>query len=81
MRPPTTPQAPAGTRESQWVKPVSTERQLSDEQEAQRLEGLRTLARIIARHALAHPDRYGGGESVARRAPASDEGDRKEGAA
>ncbi len=60
---------------------MSTNRQLSDEQEAQRLEGLRTLARIIARHALAHPDRYGGGEGKARTKPASDERGRKEGAA
>ena len=60
---------------------MQTERQLSDEQEAQRLEGLRTLARIIARHALAHPGRYGGGESVAQRAPASERRDRKDGAA
>jgi hypothetical protein len=58
---------------------VSTRRQLSDEQEAQRLDGLRKLARIIARHALAHPDRYGGGEDGARRAPANDQ--RKDGAA
>ena len=60
---------------------MSTQRQLSDEQEAQRLEGLRTLARIIARHALAHPDRYGGGKREARTKPASDERGRKEGAA
>ncbi|MDE2933878.1 MAG: hypothetical protein OXS47_08420 [Chloroflexota bacterium] len=33
---------------------------LSDEQEQQRLAGLRILARIIARHYLAHPDLYPG---------------------
>ncbi len=32
-------------------------RQLTEEQERTRLEGLRVLARIIARHALAHPGR------------------------
>ena len=55
---------------------MSTERQLSDEQEAQRLEGLRRLARIIARHALAHPERY-----EALRAPASNEPDPRDDAA
>ncbi|MDE2934495.1 MAG: hypothetical protein OXS47_11625 [Chloroflexota bacterium] len=51
---------------------------MSDEQEAQRLEGLRILARIIARHALAHPDRYGSGE---HEASAGDGRGRKDGAA
>ena len=37
---------------------MSTERRLSDEQERLRLDGLRALARIIARHVLAHPDLY-----------------------
>ena len=60
---------------------MQTERQLSDEQEALRLEGLRRLARIIARHALAHPERYGGGERAQGRAPASEGRDRKDGAA
>ena len=60
---------------------MNIERQLSDEQEALRLEGLRTLARIIARHALAHPDRYGGAEGEAPGVPASDERGRKDGAA
>ncbi|MCY4615657.1 MAG: hypothetical protein OXC71_04595 [Chloroflexi bacterium] len=54
---------------------------MSDEQEAQRLEGLRVLARIIARHALAHPNRYGAAEGEARKTPASDERGRKDGAA
>ena len=34
---------------------MKTQRALSDEQERVRVEGLRILARIIARHALAHP--------------------------
>ncbi len=38
---------------------MSTQQRLSDEQERMRLEGLRTLARIIARHYLAHPEKYG----------------------
>ena len=50
---------------------METQRELSDDQEQMRLEGLRILARMIARHALAHPGRYGdnsqGGE--ARLAP------------
>ncbi len=81
MRPPTTPQSTAGIRETQWDRPMNTDRQLSDDQEALRLEGLRTLARIIARHALAHPDRYGSGKGEAPGAPASDERGRKDGAA
>ena len=32
-------------------------RRLTDKQERQRLEGLRILARIIARHCLANPHR------------------------
>ena len=32
-----------------------------EEQEARRLEGLRTLARIIARHYLEHPQQYPSG--------------------
>ena len=37
---------------------MKKQQRLSDEQEQLRLEGLRTLARIIARHHLAHPDLY-----------------------
>ena len=33
-------------------------RRLTDKQERQRLEGLRILARIIARHRLANPHLY-----------------------
>ncbi len=40
---------------------MSTQQHLSDEQEAIRLEGLRRLARIIARHYLAHPEKYASG--------------------
>ena len=35
-----------------------------------RLEGLRRLARLIARHALAHPERYGNGPTAERHLPA-----------
>ncbi len=45
---------------------MKTQRALSDEQERIRLEGLRILARIIARHALAHPDLYAGSPSGER---------------
>ena len=37
---------------------MKAQRALSDEQERMRLEGLRILARIIARHALAYPILY-----------------------
>ena len=37
---------------------METQQRLSDEQERMRLEGLRILARIIARHARAHPEKY-----------------------
>ena len=60
---------------------MKTRQQLRDEQEAQRLEGLRTLARIIARHALAHPDRFGAAAREARRAAAGEERGREDGAA
>ena len=51
---------------------VDTQRRIDDERERMRLDGLRRLARIIARHALAHPDLYvqhRGGDSAA--APAT----------
>lgn len=54
---------------------------LTDEQERMRLEGLRRLARIIARHALAHPDRYERRERAAPAAPAGEERGREDGAA
>ncbi|MYC35703.1 MAG: hypothetical protein F4X66_02135 [Chloroflexi bacterium] len=37
---------------------MSKQRTLTQDQESQRLEGLRILARIIARHYLAHPELY-----------------------
>ena len=37
---------------------VDTQPRMDDEQEKMRLDGLRVLARIIARHALAHPHLY-----------------------
>ena len=37
---------------------MKSQRHLNDEQERVRIEGLRILARIIARHYLAHPDLY-----------------------
>ena len=38
--------------------PLSSKRKLTDDQEQQRMEGLRILARIIARHYLEHPEAY-----------------------
>ncbi|MDE2940187.1 MAG: hypothetical protein OXR67_14925 [Chloroflexota bacterium] len=37
---------------------MSRKRRLTKDQECQRMEGLRILARIIARHYLAHPELY-----------------------
>ena len=37
---------------------MDTQRRMDDERERMRLDGLRRLARIIARHALAHPHLY-----------------------
>ena len=37
---------------------MSRKRKLTQDQESQRTEGLRVLARIIARHYLAHPELY-----------------------
>ena len=58
---------------------MSKQSALSDEQERMRLEGLRILARIIARHTLAHPDLYeddteGGAAEPARLDGQSDSG-------
>ncbi|MCY3504975.1 MAG: hypothetical protein OXI51_05150 [Chloroflexota bacterium] len=36
---------------------MSTERRQTDHHEELRIEGLRALARVIVRHALANPDR------------------------
>ncbi len=38
--------------------PLSRKRKLTRNQERQRIEGLRILARIIARHYLEHPELY-----------------------
>ena len=51
---------------------MDTQRQMDEERERMRLDGLRHLARIIARHALAHPHLYGnppGGEPPEAPAP------------
>ncbi len=37
---------------------MDTQSRMDDEQERMRLDGLRRLARIIARHALTHPHLY-----------------------
>ena len=42
---------------------------LTDEQERVRLEGLRILARMIARHALANPDFYQDRSAAERQPP------------
>ena len=54
---------------------MKTQRALSDEQERVRVEGLRILARIIARHALAHPVLHDDGsrEEEAEPPPPGDE--------
>ena len=58
---------------------MKTTKPLTDEQERVRLEGLRRLARIIARHALAEAARE---ENAATERPDGGEGpDRKDGAA
>ena len=56
---------------------MKQEQQLTDEQEQQRLEGLRILARIIARHHLAHPELYRGasGEGSQTPSPAGERDD------
>ena len=45
---------------------MKTTPQLTDEQEALRIAGLRALARIIARHALTRPARNGNAEATER---------------
>ena len=50
---------------SREKNPLSKKRRLTEDQECQRMEGLRILARIIARHYLAHPELYASpGEGV-----------------
>lgn len=54
---------------------------LTDEQEKQRIEGLRILARIIARHYLAHPELYSQSAAEERALAPRGEEARQEGAA
>ena len=59
-----------------------SKRKLTDRQERRRIEGLRILARIIARHYLANPHLYPNGSSPASGQPTDGgEASRKEGAA
>ena len=61
---------------------ASNKRRLTPEQERKRLEGLRILARIIARHYLANPGVYANGPATVNGLPADGgEGARKEDAA
>ena len=65
---------------------MDTQPRMDDELERARLDGLRVLARIIARHALAHPHLYGNhpdgdpavapaaGGSATAREPAGEDG-------
>jgi len=53
---------------------VKAQRALSDEQERLRIEGLRALARIIARHAHARPGLYKDGFNEERAGPTALEG-------
>ena len=48
---------------------MSTQQRLTDEQERMRIEGLRILARIIVRHYLAHPEKYGSSADREREVP------------
>ena len=52
--------APDPTRETDRVSKKS-KRKLTDRQERRRIEGLRILARIVARHYLANPHLYPNG--------------------
>ena len=54
---------------------MSKQRKLTRNQEAQRIEGLRVLARIIARHYLEHPEAY----PVAADADIEVDGNRRQG--
>ena len=70
-RPPPHARAPNPTRETDRVSKKS-KRKLTDRQERRRIEGLRILARIIARHYLANPHLYpngaaGGGSQSAKK--------------
>ena len=67
--------APDSTRETQRVS-SKPKRRLTKNQERRRIEGLRILARIIARHYLANPHLYPNGAAVD-----GSQADGKEGAA
>ena len=54
--------APDSTRETQRVS-SKPKRRLTKNQERRRIEGLRILARIIARHYLANPHLYPNGST------------------
>ena len=56
--------APESARETQRVSSKSG-RKLTKNQERRRIEGLRILARIIARHYLANPHLYPNGSAPA----------------
>ena len=61
---------------------VSSKGRLTKTQERRRIEGLRMLARIIARHYLANPHLYRNGSAPANgRLTDGDEPGRREGAA
>ena len=51
-----TPRGQSGRRPE--IIALSKKRRITRDQERQRIEGLRVLARIIARHYLEHPDLY-----------------------
>ncbi len=65
--------APDPTRETDRVSKKS-KRKLTDRQERRRIEGLRILARIIARHYLANPHLYPNGAAGDRSQSAKEEG-------
>ena len=76
---------PAPSRLPPEVRPVSREknplskkRRLTEDQECQRMEGLRILARIIARHYLAHPELYPSPGEGATSAVRKDRGHKEE---
>ena len=56
--------APESARETHRVSSKGS-RKLTENQERRRIEGLRILARIIARHYLAHPHLYPNGSAPA----------------
>ena len=55
---------------------ASNKRRLTPEQDRRRIEGLRVLARIIARHYLANPGVYAKGSATVNGQAAGDGGER-----